>query len=104
MAVAMQLTNETTSPQSTSLLSRLIRRGIWMQTMLAVLLFVPAGTLNYWQGWGFWLVSFLLPLFLTILFYKRDPQLIERRLLRKETFKEQKFFAYLAKAAAVPAY
>jgi len=75
-----------------------------MQGLLALLLFPPAGTFRYWQGWGFWSVSFLFPLLLAILFYKRDPQLLERRLLRKETVPEQKRLIHLGKFLSLPAY
>ena len=75
-----------------------------MQGLLALLLFLPAGTFQYWQGWGFWVVSFLLPLFLAIRFYKRDPQLLERRLLRNEKIREQKLLIGLGKLLSLPAY
>lgn len=47
---------------------------------LAVLIFLAAGTLSYWQGWLFianfcgWSVA------MTVYFIRRDPELVERRL------------------------
>lgn len=53
-------------------------------------LFVPAGTLDYWQGWAFLAVFFVPNAFTFIYFLKRDPEFLERRLRNKERFDEQK--------------
>ncbi|MGD0680900.1 MAG: isoprenylcysteine carboxylmethyltransferase family protein [Terracidiphilus sp.] len=53
-------------------------------------LFVTAGTLNYWQGWVFLAVFFVPNAFTFIYFLKRDPEFLERRLRNKERFEEQK--------------
>lgn len=46
---------------------------------VAMLIFVPAWTLNYWQGWIF-LVSFFVPsLAITLYLMKTDPRLLDRR-------------------------
>lgn len=47
---------------------------------LAVLLFVPAWTLKYWQAWVFLAVFLLSMLALTLYLMKSNPQLLERRL------------------------
>jgi hypothetical protein len=75
-------------PDGRSLASRLVRRGFLGVLLPAAMLFIPAGTLNFWQGWVFLAINLVFPAFLVICFYKRDPQLIERRLLRKEKFSE----------------
>lgn len=82
-------------PDGKSLASRLVRSGLPRVLVLAAMLFVPAGTLKFWQAWAFMAVNLVGPLLLVIYFYKRDPQLIERRLLKKEKIPEQKLFAKL---------
>ena len=47
---------------------------------LAVLIFLPAWTLRYWQGWLFLAVFTASLAVVTVYFLKRDPALIERRL------------------------
>ncbi len=58
--------------------------------MIAVLLFLPAGTFSYWNGWFFMGLLFI-PMFLlgTILLVKA-PDLLSKRLQSKEKEKEQK--------------
>jgi len=47
---------------------------------LAVVVFVPAGTLGYWQGWT-WLAVFILgSLLLTLYLMVNDPALLRRRM------------------------
>jgi protein-S-isoprenylcysteine O-methyltransferase Ste14 len=48
--------------------------------VMALLLFVPAGTLHYWQTWTFLGVYFGASLALTLYLMKRDPALLERRM------------------------
>src|SRR5262249_50666756 len=47
---------------------------------LAFMLFLPAWSVHYWQGWIFWLVFSSFTTFITFYFLKKDPALIERRL------------------------
>jgi protein-S-isoprenylcysteine O-methyltransferase Ste14 len=60
----------------------------------AALLFLPAGTLYYWQAWAF-LPLFLVPMALTAAYlFKHSPELLKKRL----DVKEKKFIqAVLAK-------
>jgi len=48
--------------------------------LLALLLFVPAWSLDFWQAWLFALVYIASALLITAYLLKRDPDLIERRL------------------------
>lgn len=48
--------------------------------ILAVLLFVAAGTLDYWQAWVFLTVFFAPALAITVYLMKHDPKLLERRM------------------------
>ena len=47
---------------------------------LALMIFGPAFTLNYWQGWLFFLVFSIVTIALSAYFLKHDPALAERRL------------------------
>ena len=47
---------------------------------MAALLFIPAGTLDYWQAWTFLAVYFAASLALTLYLMKKDPKLLERRM------------------------
>lgn len=58
--------------------------------VFGVLLFAPAGSLKYWQGWAYLAVWFIPALLAFTYFYRRDPARVERRLKRKESVREQK--------------
>jgi uncharacterized membrane protein YcjF (UPF0283 family) len=47
---------------------------------LAVLLFLPAWTLDYWQAWVFLAVYSLSALAVTLYLMKNDPKLLELRI------------------------
>jgi protein-S-isoprenylcysteine O-methyltransferase Ste14 len=52
--------------------------------LLALLLFVPAGTLDYWEGWVY-LVVLLVPLVVVLRYFlRRDPGFLERRMRTRE--------------------
>ena len=70
-----------------------LRRLAIFAVFLAVVLFVPAGTLNYWQAWIYWLLFTGLSVGSTLYFVKHDPALVRRRMhagARAETEKSQK--------------
>ena len=75
----------------------------------AAILFVPAGTLNFWQGWAV-LAAYFVPTNLVFLYLlKTDPQVIERRMERKEPVREQKllmkwFKLFLFLAFLIPGF
>jgi protein-S-isoprenylcysteine O-methyltransferase Ste14 len=47
--------------------------------IIAVLLFAPAWTLRYWQGWVFLTVFFISVFAITLYFLRHDPKLLESR-------------------------
>lgn len=53
---------------------------VWFQVILGLLLFVPAWSLTYWEGWVYLLLFSGPGLWTTFYFLKHDPALIERRL------------------------
>jgi protein-S-isoprenylcysteine O-methyltransferase Ste14 len=46
---------------------------------LALLLFVPAGTLDFWEAWVYLLVFAASTGFITLYLWRKDPKLLERR-------------------------
>jgi len=75
--------------------ARLVVRLSVGLVIFAALLFLPAGTLRFWRGWVF-LVLFFLPILIAhVYLYKHDPQLLERRMQRKEKVSEQRLLIKL---------
>lgn len=69
-----------TQHDNRSLKSRAISGLLWQQALLALLLFLPAWSLRFWQGWLFWGVFGLCVVVHTFYFLRHDPALIERRM------------------------
>jgi protein-S-isoprenylcysteine O-methyltransferase Ste14 len=61
----------------------------------AVVLFLPAGSLRFWQGWAFLAIVCAGTVFPMFYLLRRDPRLLERRMLSKEKSSGQKFFKIL---------
>jgi protein-S-isoprenylcysteine O-methyltransferase Ste14 len=91
------LNNQATMPGAMSLKARLVRRTVFGLVLLAAVIFLSAGTLDYWQGWAFLAVAFIPPLGMTVYYYRHDPELLERRMLRKEQVNAQKIIMLLMK-------
>ncbi len=58
--------------------------------VLALLVFLPAWTLRYWQGWLLLAILFVPMLVVGAVLMKRSPALLEKRLNAKEEQSEQK--------------
>jgi protein-S-isoprenylcysteine O-methyltransferase Ste14 len=74
------------------------RRLLLLPILLAIVLFVPAGTLAYWEAWLFIAVFVLCSLAITVYLAVRDPQLLARRMKvgpRAETEPAQKIIMVL---------
>jgi protein-S-isoprenylcysteine O-methyltransferase Ste14 len=50
------------------------------QLFLALVIFLPAWSLRYWQGWLYWLIFGLACLVLGLYFVRHDPGLVARRM------------------------
>ena len=57
---------------------------------MAVMLFVPAWTLHFWEAWAFWLLFSVLSTVVTFYFLKHDPGLVESRLKVGPTAEHEK--------------
>lgn len=75
----------------------------------AAILFIPAGTLKFWQGWAL-LAAYFIPVSLAnIYFLISDPRVIERRMEQKESVREQKLLMrwgklYFAAVFLIPGF
>lgn len=57
---------------------------------VGVLLFLPAGTFNYWQAWLLIAILFIPMLFVGIIMMLKSPELLQKRLNANEREPEQK--------------
>jgi len=64
----------------TNLRWALLVRSVAFYIVFWLFLFVPAGSIAYWQAWVCWAVFCVSSLAISLWFLKRDPGLIERRL------------------------
>ncbi len=58
--------------------------------VIGAMLFLPAGTLDYWQAWVYMLTVFVPMLGVLVYFLAKDPDFLERRFKTKEKEKAQK--------------
>jgi len=77
---------------------------LFLLLVMAVLLFLPAGTLRYWQAWVFLGVFGASSLVITLYLMKEDPKLLERRLSAGPTAEKetaQKLIQLIASAGFI---
>ncbi len=61
-----------------------------------LLLFIPAGTLKYWNGWLFICALFIPVIFVISYLIKNDPELLKKRMSSKEKERPQKILIKLS--------
>ncbi len=72
--------------------------------LLGLLIFLPAGSLHYWQGWLMMGVLFV-PMFVAgLILMVKNPELLRKRLSAKEEEKEQKAVVALSAVMFVAAF
>ena len=72
--------------------------------LLGILLFLPAGSLRFWQGWLLMGILFV-PMFIAgIILLKRNPDLLRKRLNAKEQESEQKTVVALSGLLFISAF
>jgi protein-S-isoprenylcysteine O-methyltransferase Ste14 len=74
---------------------------IELQVAMALLLFLPAGSLSFWQGWIYWTLFSVCVVAITLYFLKYDPHLIEGRLAAGPRAEEQTSQRIIQAIAAV---
>src|SRR5262245_25561367 len=69
---------------------RLTTQSLLFLVVLGALLFLPAGTFDYWEAWAFLAVFIACNLPITIWVAINDPQLLERRMRAGPTAEKEK--------------
>jgi len=64
--------------------------------VLSTMFFLPAGTLAYWEAWGYLAILFIPMLFVLFYLLKNDPGLLARRMKTREREAEQKLIIKLS--------
>jgi protein-S-isoprenylcysteine O-methyltransferase Ste14 len=77
------------------------------QLFLAIVIFLPAGSLRYWQGWLYWTIFGLACLVLGLYFVCHDPALVARRMKagpKAEKEARQKLILWCASPTLIAVY
>lgn len=61
-----------------------------------VLLFLPAGTLDFWEAWVYLSILFIPMVIFSVYYYKHDPVLVQRRMQMREKVKVQQWIVRTA--------
>lgn len=72
--------------------------------IVGVLLFIPAGTFNYWQAWLLMAILFIPMLFAGIVMMLKRPKLLQKRLNANERETEQKQVVVLSEIMFLVAF
>ncbi len=83
---------------------RALRSTLFGTIVMAALLFIPAGTLDYWQGWAFMAVFVGASAAITVFLAIKDPKLLERRMRAGPTAEKeptQKIIMFFAMAGFI---
>ena len=72
--------------------------------IFGLLIFLPAGSLHYWQGWLMMYVLFIPMIFAGLSMMLNNPELLRKRLNAKEEQKEQKWVVALSTVIFVAAF
>ncbi|SHJ12250.1 Protein-S-isoprenylcysteine O-methyltransferase Ste14 [Clostridium cavendishii DSM 21758] len=63
---------------------------IILTIIMWIILFLPAGTMKFWQAWIFWLGFSIITFFITGYFIKRNPEFLARRTNTKQAKESKK--------------
>ena len=74
----------------TKLLLDAVKKTVAGVVLIGLLLFLPAGTMHYWNGWLFCAVLFIPVLIMGVILFLKAPDLLRKRLQEKEEQTEQK--------------
>jgi protein-S-isoprenylcysteine O-methyltransferase Ste14 len=78
-----------------------IRALTQFQIFVALLIFLSAWSLRYWQGWLYWLVFSAAVWWITLFFLRHDPHLIEGRMQAGPRAEQQPIQKIIQRMAAV---
>ena len=79
-------------------------QSIFMLGIFSLCFFLPAKTIHYWQAWTYIGVFYSMMIFNLIYLTIHDPELLQRRLDRKEERSAQKWFITLGNLFILPLY
>ena len=89
---------------NTKLLIQSLTKYLLGVIILGLLIFMPAGSLHYWQGWLLMGILFV-PMFVAgLVMMAKNPELLQKRLNAKEQEKEQKTVVALSGLLFVAAF
>ena len=74
---------------------------LFLIVVLGALLFIPAGTFDYWQAWVFLAVFGLSTLAITLYLMKKDPGLLEKRVTAGPTAEKERSQKIVQSVASV---
>ena len=69
-----------------------------------ILIFVPAGSFDFWQGWLFMAVLFIPMIMAGVVMMIKSPNLLRKRLNAKEEQEEQKMVVVLSTAIFIASF
>ena len=78
-----------------------------MMIVLGLVLFLPAGSFRYWQAWIYWTIFLIPSLFITVYFFKRNPEFLASRWQAKDQETVRKipvFFKLFYLAYIIPGF
>jgi protein-S-isoprenylcysteine O-methyltransferase Ste14 len=75
-----------------SLKSKVILQCVLTFVAAFVLLFLPAGTLHFWEAWVYLAIVFIPTAIFSAYYYKHDPAFVQRRMEIREKVTAQKWF------------
>lgn len=78
------------------LLQLVVKRLLVAILLALAVIFVPAGTLDYWQAWLYLAIIFALLVAVLVYLWRNDPDLLERRMRFEEKESRQKQLAAMA--------
>jgi protein-S-isoprenylcysteine O-methyltransferase Ste14 len=94
----------TTNQPGNKLLVKVLTRVFFAIIFIGVIIFVPAGTIKFLNGWLF-IAGLIVPMTFTLIFlYKRDPELLEKRMNTKEKEDAQKMYIKISILLFIIAY
>ncbi len=87
-----------------NLLPRVLGRFFFGLAFIIALIFIPAGTLRYYNGWLF-LAGLFIPMAIILIYLiRKDPELLEKRINLREKEQEQKKYVKLSILLYIAAY
>ena len=76
--------------QMEQLAQRALTKFFFLAAGMSLLLFLPAGTVHFWQAWGFLCVFLGASFLLTVYLLMKNPELLKRRLRAGPTAEKEK--------------